>query len=188
MNDEYNGIFDHLNPDDFVRETSAVDEVPRVNVGVEKFNQFVDEQLRAVRFAYLASDGQINPIAVVASPTVQRMFAPDDDETLGQYLQRLHREANLIGARWLFISKQTLVGSQETPASQMKDVNDPESVGDESALTEGVYWYAERREGDERHHRHGIIPELAGRNVLGEMTEGPQEQTVPMFAKILDPQ
>lgn len=183
-NDDFTGIFDHLSPDDFNLETSAVDENPGVYRGPHAFSTFVDQQLRAVRLAFAAADGEINPVAVLVSPTVERVFAPDDDETLGQYLDRLSNEARTVGATWFFISKKTVAGvfsSNEHP-----DVNSPEAM--QAAIDEGtaklnVLWYAERREGDERHHRHGLL-EIVG-NKLGQMYEGPAEQGLTAFERVL---
>lgn len=186
-NDEFTGIFDNLNPDDFTLETSAIDETSRENLGVEAFNAFVDEQLRALRISYAAADGElISPVSILASPVLQRVFSAEDDENMGQYVARLHREAKRMGATWVFTSKQTLVGTALMLPDDMVDINDSKAVDkaiEEGRMEEGIFWYAERREGDERHNRQGIIRVVG--NKLGAMTEGPAQQQIPLMAQIL---
>jgi len=187
LSDEFSGIFDHLDPEDFTLTTSAVDEVSRENKGIDAFNAFVDEQLRAVRMAYKAAEGVINPIAILASPAKQRMFTPEADEDMGQYVKRLNREAKAMGATWVFISRKTLVGSRMVSPDQLRDVNDPDEVQkaiEDGLLVTGLIWFAERREGDERHRRHGVIESNANHQ-LKEPSEGSEEQALPLFDRIL---
>lgn len=188
-NDDLTNIFEHLTPEDFVTETTSMEDLERTNEGAESFNAFVDEQLRMLRTAYIAAEGSLNPIAIIASPTVQRIFAAEDDESLGQYVARVAREAKRIGAIWTFVSKKTLVASQEAEydGSPQPDVNDPEEVQEAvatGAMVVGVMWYAERREGDDQHHRIGIMLDEHGRR-LGKAIEGSEVQGVPLFAQIL---
>lgn len=188
-NDDLTDIFEHLTPEDFVTETTSMEDLARANEGAEAFGAFVDEQLRMLRTAYIAAEGQLNPIAIIASPTVQRIFAAEDDESLGQYVARVAREAKRIGAIWTFISKKTLVASHETEydGSPQPDVNDPEEVQAAvatGAMVLGVMWYAERREGNEHQHRIGIMLDEHGRR-LGKSVEGSDVQGVPLFAQIL---
>jgi len=184
--DDLSGIFDHLSPDDFAI-TSAVDESARTNRGAAAFNSFVDEQLRAIRLAYTAAEGEINPIAILASPESQRLFKPDDDENMNEYVARLNREAKAMGATWVFISRKTLVASHMVDPDDVHDVNDEEAVADaikKGLLKTGLVWFAERREGDERHRRHGVI-EAGPNHQLGLPTEGSEGQPIPIFDRIL---
>lgn len=186
--DEYTGIFDGATMDDFLRETSARSEVPRTNHGAEAFNQFVEEQLRAVRTAWIAAETYMQPLAIVANHDTQRIFIPDDDETLRQFVQRMHREAVAMGAIWTFVAKRTMVATlgEALEVEQDIDVTDPdewEKAVAAGLVRLGVTWYAERREGKSRQHRHGQMADEEG--TLGELVEGAPNQAVPLFAEIL---
>lgn len=185
---EFEGIFDDLTPDDFARETSARSEVPRTNKGADAFNQFVEEQLRAVRTAWITSETWMQPLAVVANHEKQRIFIPDDDETLGQFVQRMHREAVAMGAIWTFVAKRSMVANlgEALPVERDIDANDPEAfrrAEAEGLVQLGVIWYAERREGVQRQHRLGQMQDMDG--TLGELFEGAPNQDIPLFAEIL---
>jgi hypothetical protein len=180
------GIFDHLTPDDFVRETSAVDAATGEYRGTKNYDRWVDQRLQSVHIAYHAADGHMNPIALLASPTVMRGFTPDDDETVGDFLERLGREARLIGAHWFFLAKRELVGTMPTDDDDL-DVMDQESVQEyinAGKLKPGVLWYAERREGSQRSHRIGFLT-IVG-NKLGESVETGAPQTFKAFAQVLE--
>jgi hypothetical protein len=189
LSDEYEGIFDDATVADFLRETSAKLELAQTGHGVDAFNRFVDEQLRAVRMAWIAAETYMQPLAVIANGAQERVFIPDDDETMGQFVERMHREAVAMEATWAFVAKRTMVANlgAALDVEQDIDVTDPEEW--EKAVAAGivrlgVVWYAERREGDERHHRHGQMQDEEG--TLGEMREGSRSQALPLFASILD--
>lgn len=186
--DELTGIFDNLDPDDFndpitVKATRG----ERDNYGAEAFDQFIDRKIETVRESYLASEGQINPVATLASRTSEWMFTPTDEETLGQYVERLRSEAKRLGATWLFISRKTLVGSSQQDEDSVVDTSDPEQLqaGIEAGLvSEGVFFFAERIEDGVRDHRHGIM-KAENSDTLGELVMGNPVQTVSFFATIL---
>lgn len=189
MSDEYDGIFNDATVADFMRETSARVEMAQTGHGVDDFNRFVDEQLRAVRMAWIAAETYMQPLAVIANGSQERIFIPDDDETMGQFVERMHREATAMEATWAFVAKRSMVASlgSAVDVDQDIDVTDPEEW--EKAIADGivrlgVVWYAERREGDERHHRHGQMQDEDG--TLGATREGAQNQAIPLFASILD--
>lgn len=189
MSDEFDGIFDDLTIADFLNAGTAVEELEvQLERGVAGFNRFVDEQLRAVRTVYVASNGYLKPFIILASPTTQRTFVPlDEQETLGEFVARVHEEAVRMEALWSFVVKDTLVGTKDWDSdSRDIDVNDETEIQkaiEDGILTKGIVWYAERREGDERHHRHGTMADQDGR--LGATSEGSPEQPIPLFASIL---
>jgi hypothetical protein len=188
MSDNLTGIFDHLDPGDFERTSSAVHEESRRKLADTEFDQFVQTQLRAVRHAFAGADGRMNPIAILTSPTVERMFAPEDDETMGQYIDRLAREAHLIGANWLFISHRTSVGILMTPeGADVPVADDPKMMAEAVArgeAQEAVYWYAENCSATETLRRHGFLT-IVGTH-LGQLVEGEADQKVKLFGRILD--
>lgn len=186
--DEFNGIFNDATVADFIRPTSARSEIARTNQGAEAFNQFVEEQLRAVRTAWIAAETYMQPLAIVANRDSQRIFIPDDDETLRQFVHRMRREAQAMGAIWTFVAKRTMVACLGAPTSLLKDfdVSDPTVWGEAEAaglLRLGVLWYAERREGQQQQKRHGQMQDEGG--TLGQLIEGASNQDVPLFNEIL---
>jgi len=190
LNNEYEGIFEDATVADFMRKTSAKIDLARTDrQGLDAFNLFVDEQLRAVRMAWIAAETYMQPLVLLVNHHQQRVFTADDDETVGQFFDRMHREAVAMEATWLFVAKRTMVGylGSALDVEQDVDVTDPEEY--ERAVVAGivrlgVMWYAERREGNERHHRHGQMQDEEG--TLGEMREGARNQAAPMFRSILD--
>lgn len=178
--DEFSGIFDNLNPNDF----SGVASTP---VRYEAFEDFVDHNVRSVRVAFLAVDGnQLNPIAILQTEDTEWMYAPEDDETMGEYLERLRGEARRLNAIRFFISRTTKVGV--LPADVDVDAADPVTAQDMLAkdkLTDGVLFFAMERAGNTIATTHGIMVAYANR--LGEAQRGDDDQTVALFARILDP-
>jgi hypothetical protein len=184
LSDHLSGVFDHLDPADFDRTSSAVYEERRPRHPADEFDQFVQAQLTAVRYAFASADGDINPVASLASPTVERMFAPEDDELMRNYIDRLAREARTIGARWLFISKRTQVGTVITDEDVRSDSPEAMRLAAEQGQTqEAVYWYAEQRQDTDVERRHGYLT-IVG-NHLGELVEFPIDDAPNGFSRIL---
>lgn len=186
---EYAGVFDDATMADFTRETSAKTEVLRKNMGHEAFTAFVDEQIRTIRTAWIASETYMQPIAIVANHEKQRIFTPDEDETLRQFIARMHREAVAMDAIWTFVAKRNMVASlgASSPDDEYSvDVSDPEqwqqAIAD-GLVRLGVVWYAERREDGNRERRHGQMQDEEG--TLGRLREGAPNQNMPLFTEIL---
>ena len=175
--DELTGIFDNLTPEDFTPFRGRI-----------AFDKFVAENIETTRTSWLAADGHINPIAVLATPAERWTFAPTDDETLGEYVERLRGEAKRLGASWLFISRKTLVGTYLVDGDSVPDASDPEAIQkaiESGLMVEGVFYFAERVEGAERDSRHGLMRPEGER--LGEVVEGnPNHQSASFFSRILD--
>lgn len=175
-NDELSGIFDNITPADFAPFKGRL-----------AFDQFVTKNLEMTRMAWLAADGQINPVAVLATAEKSWAFAPTDDETLGEYVERVRGEAKKLGATWLYISRKTLVGTFKVDPSDAPDATNPEAIQEaieKGLMSEGLFYYAERLEDGERDCRHGMM--RAQDNELGELIEGnPYHQSVSFFANIL---
>jgi hypothetical protein len=183
MSDNLNGIFNHLSPADFNQITSAIHAEVQPAPPIDPFAQFVHEQLVAVRYAFAAADGAINPVATLTSSSVQRFFAPEDDESLNQYAARLAREARVVQARWLFISRKTEVGTFVGKEAVAAD--DPVALAtarEQGQTMEAVYWYAERLDGEPT-RRHGFLM-IVG-NHLGELVEVEAAQVVNLIGGIL---
>lgn len=166
MSDQYDGIFDHLRPEDFAITTTASLSKDGAFTP-EQFSEFVEEQLHAVRWGFVVSDGQIIPVGVLASPTVQRVFVPDDDETLGDFLQRIKREADLIGAQWFFFAMESQsktfkasdldVDPENPPAPDSAEMQAALRAAGGEGVVEVIMWYAEAV-GAHPETRGGLIP------------------------------
>lgn len=178
--DDLTGIFDDLTPEDFL---------PELKRGILAFDAFVQDNIKSIRMAYLASDGQINPVAIFADPTNEWVFVPNDDENMGQYISRLREAAHTLKATWFFISRKTMVGSYVVEVSdedQIADVADPSAVkraADAGLMSEGVLYYAERLEDGVRDVRHGYMRVENDR--LGTVAEGNPLQRMELFSNIL---
>jgi hypothetical protein len=184
-NDEYTGIFDEATVGDFLRESSARDRWSRTN----SFDTFVDEQIRAIRTAWIAAETYMQPVALIANDHDQSLFIPDDDETLREFIDRVHREAKAMGATWTFVAKRTMVASFGSEGAEDFDLPVDDAEAWEKAVAQGlatlgVVWYAEHRDDRVHQRRHGQLQEENG--VLGRLREGAPNQSIPLFAEILD--
>lgn len=183
--DQFTGIFDHLDPDDF-KKTHG----PRR--GGEEFAEWLADRLAEVRMAWASSDGHLNPITVIADSGSSVMLPATSEETLAQYRDRVRDEARRLHATWLFTARKTTVGYYDTTT---EDDTLPDTTQDEKTiratasargakLSEGVYYYAARHEGDETERKHGMIPNENG--LLGETIEGNADaQSVSFYGDIL---
>lgn len=180
-NDDLDGIFDHLDPKDFNVTTTAFSERPLARPD-DRFETFLEDRLAGVREAFVAAQGELNSIATLANLSIERSFGPHRDEMLGDYINRLQREAELMQARWLFISIRTNVGSMLVTDERPR-VDDPKLLEKAPLLTEAVYWYAERLDDDECPRKHGYFT-IEGVQ-LGQMTEGEISQPVGSYGRIL---
>lgn len=181
--DEFTDIFAEATVADFLRSSSARDEMART----DDFDTFVAEQIRAVRTAWIASETYMQPLALVADDRTQKIFIPDDDETLRQFVERVHREAKAMGATWTFVAKRTMVASfGATDDGYDVSIDDEEAW--EKAVAEGlvnlgVVWYAEHRDEHTMQRRHGQMQDEDG--TLGRLIEGAANQGFPLFSEIL---
>lgn len=169
------GFWNDLTPQDFERPTSA-----RHAVDVKEhqpFNKFVEASLDALRLAFHAADGQPNPVAILISDHGRLIFAPDDDETLGQYIDRLTREAKGFYAHTLFTAWLTEGGTYE--GDTQHDLGSSEGLEEVSEMREVIYWYAQRK----RKIRHGIMMIEAGDT--GDIVEAPAEHAAHVYRQIL---
>lgn len=178
FDDELAGIFDHLTPEDFSPFRGRI-----------AFDQFITQNLETTRTSWLAADGQINPVAVLATATERWTYVPTDEETLGEYVERLRSEARRLKATWLFLSRKTLVGNYEVRVGDdVPDTSDPDALQkaiEKGIITEGIFYFAERSEDGKTDTRHGLMkPDKDGR--LGPVVEGnPKHQTADFFKNIL---
>lgn len=184
MSDDLTGVFDHLTPDDFaqssVRYTTLQQSTP-------DFNAWVDEQIQTTRVAWLAADGLMNPFAVMRTTDGRTLLlSPDDDETIGNWIARLGREAQKNRVTWFFTVVKTVGGVYTTEALQ--DIDAPlaiEEAQKRSALKPILFFHGERRNDpnlpDAR--RHGLIP--IDDTVLGEVFNAPPEFASPLMLGVL---
>jgi len=170
--DDITGIFDHLTPEDFFDPDTSAQKIPLENGCT--FDSFVHEQLTMLRYAFAACDGNINPMTVLANSEYAIVYQANDEENLGQYIDRMNTEARRIGARWAFFYKRTLVARQ-APGNNINvgDATLMEEALKAGATQEAVYWYAARTDGDEPAMRHGYAAIDDAK--LGDVSEGPAQ-------------
>lgn len=178
-NPELNGIFDHLKPEDFLVEGP--------NQGKEAFDKFFESCLTTVRTAFAASDGHLNPIAILSDTHREVSYTPGD-ETLDEWMAHLRSEAHKIGATWFFVCRKTMVGFyQATTDDEIPDIADPAALQkaiESGQYGEGMFFYAERLEPGGTQGRHGLM-RIDG-NTLGDLVEGSsQAQSADYFKGVL---
>jgi hypothetical protein len=181
--DELTGIFDHLTPEDFAEQVGA----PREKTP-ETFDSWVKVNIETTRVAWQAANGQINPIAVLAREGSRWTITPTNEETLGEYVERVRAKARELGATRLYLSRKTLVGNYTAhEGDDIPDIADPAALQDAIAkgiIGEGAFYYAESLFGGLRTSRHGLMK--AEGETLGELVEGtPEQQSVGMFQNML---
>lgn len=189
---DFSEFFENLTPEMFAIETTASSEEQGRFAGSAAFDAFVEEHVRTVRMAFASNRGRINPIVTLANPTMRRSFAVTADENLGEFLERLSREASLMNAHWLFLAKESVFSAYFEPDDvDDGDVHDVASEDTkkfvesrESEAGTGIIWYAERREKSEYHHRHGILQTADGQIVRS--IAGDERQSMGVFGAILD--
>ena len=191
MSDELTGIFDNLEPNDFILDTSAIDETSGQFVGSTAFDAHIDEKIRTIKVALPASGGNFNPMAFLSNATTTRAFAGQQDENLGMFLERLKREARAMGATWFFFAKKNVIVRSYDEDLDTPDVTDPEykqrMLQSEDAIEEVcILWYADRREGSEIQHRQGLLALNDLGTQVTQTIEGDERQTISVFAGILD--
>lgn len=175
---EIQDFFDSLNPSDFDRETSAVatELLAAKQSGAAAFVRFVDAMISSTMESFNAQTPQEpwQATAVLQVSDTRRFFVPDDDETNQMFINRLHREALELRARWFFI---TMLG----PVAFYRSVD--ELADDDDHEIQAVMWYAEANEPGFKHLRQGMIS--IDNDRCGINYEGNPEGAADMFKEVL---
>lgn len=172
-------FFDNLKPEDFERETSAVETttIDPPQRGAAAFRRWVDALLASVRESFDTRQfKEWDPAAVLQAPDQRRTFEADDDETNEMFMWRLHREAEKIDAQWFFIAT---VG----PIGVWTDLDDMETNPDRSV--QGIMWYTENRDPDCPVIRQGFLSIVDDGDRAGINHEGDPSGAAPMFRTVL---
>lgn len=173
--DQIQDFFDNLDPNDFARETSAIDEtqLPQKQAGAAAFVLFVDANIKGVMDDFNEQTPQVpwQAVAVLQSSDVRRIFTPDDDETNSMFMSRLHREAQQLGAQWFFLA---MVGP--VVFATAADIDNAQEV-------DAIMWYAEAHEPSFQHIRQGMIS-IDGIK-CGINYEGDREGAADLFKQVL---
>jgi len=143
--------FSKIRPADFVRQTAHFYEH---TPGPETFDVFLNRHLYAVRYAFIAADGQINPVASLSDGRVERLFAARDDDSVATMFQRLTEQAKETGSTRFFFSRTVEA-----------------IVNDETDIVRTVIWYAEDISSGEIHHGGMMITDTPDGVNLGSVVE-----------------
>jgi hypothetical protein len=182
MSDDITGIFDHLTPEDFFDPDTSAQLIPISETYT--FDEFVEQQMVLLRYAFAACDGSINPMIALVNDNTVIIYQANDDENIGQYVKRMGVEAKRIGARWAFFYKKTLVATRKT--EETLSATGLMAGADEADAWTAVYWYASRVDGEEPAMRHGYATIDNTETKLGEFAEGPLQPN-EVLSKILEP-
>lgn len=162
MEDEIRDFFANLTPEQLINNTAFFER--QIPAGA-KFDSFIDEHMAVLRVAYAACDGNIFPIATIATDTSVHYFSATDDETLGEFTQRIADFAATHHARWVFIFKKVRIRT------------------DSERLV--VYWFAGERHNDlSVDYRQGYFETLE--KTLGDCIETEAHEQPQGFRTILE--
>lgn len=162
-NHEIHQFFADLTPDQFTANTSFF--VRPLPAGT-CFDGFLSEHLQVTRIAFASCDGGIFPIAALGTGKNVYYFKAEDNETLGEFIERVSTFARVHQSRWCYIFKRASASYQ----------------GEERS---GLYWMAGHRKGTAVYYRHGYF-EIEGQT-LGSCIEGVvREDQPPAFWEILE--
>lgn len=104
MKDELEGIFDGLTIEDFMRP--AFGELTLRHPQREGFDDFLRRHTNMLQLVQVASGGEFAGMAMLAKigpeDTVEALYLPLDEETVGEFVQRLTGDAEQMGANGLF--------------------------------------------------------------------------------------
>lgn len=197
--DSVSKMFENIRPEDFVRETSAVQAVRlpgRVrSLGLDKsdvgFQKFVQDQLRQCRIDAHTEDF-FTPRAVLANSNEWRYFHGEDDEVPADFARRMNREANAMSAHWSFVAmvspaRAVLPGQTEPPPIDPDDDDAVLAALQDGTLQHGVCWTAASVTNGPLEYRGGIIyldiDGKPGNEVHGEMDANMDDP----FTEVLTP-
>lgn len=192
-------MFEDIRPEDFFRETSAVQtiRVPgRVrSLGLDKsdvgFEKFIRDQLTQCRID-ARQDNDFIPRAILANSDEWRIFHGEDDEVPADFARRLSREANAMNAHWMFIAivspaRAVLPGQTEPPPIDPDNADAIFAALQSGELSYGVCWTAASVSNGPLEYRGGIIylndDGKPGDEVEGEMDENMDDP----FTQVLIP-
>lgn len=171
----------NVSADDFDR-SSAVDVLP-LDYDFETFRQ-----LNIASAAQLFHDhaGEVDPIVVLANANEQRVFEADDDETMLDLFQRMHREAERMGATMAFVAMRLYAARRVLDISGL-DGDEIRAAVERGDLAEHYSWYAEQSTPDGPNRLSGVweIITTTDGDALGERTDG-RPELAPLFHQILN--
>lgn len=169
--DEIEAAFKDLSVDDFILETSARHEIAfskedqeEVVSGYENWSAWIAAMRGMVKVMYMAdiSHGhQFVALSILHENTKQRMFTPDYDETIRNYVDRLIRESNVLHPTWAFsaiLAPHAVYDGDASPPDI--DMNSSEEIRlalEAGELEMGIFWFAERDDGTGKSKASGVI-------------------------------
>lgn len=182
--DEIERLFQNLSPDDFARDTSAVETVDipdrARSLGLNRsdagFEMFIQGHLTECRVDAWEDSSDFTPRAILANSDVQRKFHGEDDESPGDWGRRLRREATAMQAHWMFVAlvspaRAVLPGQSDPPPLDPDDIAAVHQALEDGSLGFGVCWTAASITSGTLEYRGGIIY-LADDGKPGDEVEG----------------
>lgn len=183
--DEFKNMFDNITPEDFIRDTSAVERVPfpkhvqnmNLNISELGFTLFLRTFLDNCRRDAVTSD-DFTPRAVLVNTDEQRIFHGEGDEAPVDFANRLQREAIAMNAHWMAVAlvcpARAIMPGQTPPDVAVDDLDAIYSALEEGELSMGICWTAHRVGGE----YHGGIIHLTDDGRPGEEVEGVMDESI----------
>jgi hypothetical protein len=181
LTDKYTGIFDNLDPSAF---SVALEDTPTTAVeqktnpagtwwGERGFQTFVRQCAVGLCTAFTASNGKPTPYAVLCNSRLQRTFLTikDGSENYEQFYHRLHGEAQIMDAHWMFtffqvptpLIENVKVGEDGIPAN----ISDEDLERAREFAKKAVTWFAESVESGNAVKQRGLF-RIVGNQLKGE--------------------
>lgn len=186
--DEITEFFDKLTVADFLEDRTGAMRFSLSSLPAMDFDAFFTGSMHTLRLSYLAANGMINPIALLCNGTSMYAYRPASSENMGEYVKRLTAEARDIKAKWLFISRKSVVATERVDVESVPEIDSPEALSKARAAggaAEGVVYYAECVEDNEKDIRFGMMQEEEGWQLTDPIAGNPAHQAYPLFANIL---
>jgi len=128
---------------------------------------------------------QFVSISVLHEKTKQRMFVPDYDETIRNFVDRLFREASQLQPTWAFSAivapHAVYDGDGDPPAVDMNDTEQIKAALDAGVLEIGIFWFSERNDEQGRSELSGVIEFNEGGLPLIDVDAGVDDEYNPFF-------
>lgn len=143
MKDELDGIFDGLTIEDFMRSPRG--DLTLRHSQPETFEEFCHRHTNMLQMIFTASEGEFSGMAILAQlgakPTLERLFLPQEEESVGNFVNRLTAEVKEMGANTLFYVMCTQVKVQYLTPDEVSESDlavDRMDNGEEALM-----WYCE---------------------------------------------
>lgn len=196
--DDIEAAFAAIRPEDFFRATSArwttkyndlpATRRPRGVAGRSHFNDFVEGMLGISRSMSRHPTNHFHSFAIIHSPTEQRNFGIENDETVPDFARRLTRESHAMEGTWLFTAVmargRSYIGEPQ-PAIDATNQDEIDQALEDGILLPAICWTAALREPGDSFDRGGMLYVDRLGSITSEV-EGQLDPQINLFHTVLE--